>query len=310
VAVVLSDFLKRVIQATEPWLSKDITAGARWRNDLASALATTKFGIVCVTRENQSSPWMNFEAGALAKTVSDAHVCPYLIDLAEPDLKPPLSEFQAKGATEKDTLELVQSVNATLGLENSSARLSEEVLQDAFKAHWPMLKNALDSPPELPSPVVPRDPREIAEETLETVRSLSRALADIDRLLKSAPFVVSLFQPGSQPIFHGPGHGIGAFTTYPIFGEALSGPTAPGPLLKLGGEQEPTRTLDPAVDGRCHCKAPELKGVSGLPVEPAGNLHFGGRCERCGGQAQFHMVPGESRIYICPGTCPLHVKKF
>jgi hypothetical protein len=69
----LSDFLKRVIQATEPWLSKDITAGARWRNDLAAALATTKFGIVCVTRENQSVPWVNFEAGALAKTVSDAH---------------------------------------------------------------------------------------------------------------------------------------------------------------------------------------------------------------------------------------------
>jgi hypothetical protein len=65
-----------------PWMSdNNIDGGARWNDKIAKALEETDFGIVCVTRENQSSAWLNFEAGAVAKKVGQARVIPLLIDL-------------------------------------------------------------------------------------------------------------------------------------------------------------------------------------------------------------------------------------
>src|SRR6185295_17387373 len=70
VAIAFRDLLKRVIQSSEPWVSdRDIQAGRRWRGDLAEELRETNFGIICVTKDNQSAPWILFESGALAKMV-------------------------------------------------------------------------------------------------------------------------------------------------------------------------------------------------------------------------------------------------
>jgi hypothetical protein len=67
VASALRDWLPLVINSVEPFMSsRDISAGARWQVEIARQLDTTDFGIVCVTRENQASKWLNFEAGALA----------------------------------------------------------------------------------------------------------------------------------------------------------------------------------------------------------------------------------------------------
>jgi hypothetical protein len=62
-------------------MSHRISAGARWANELANELAGTRFGILCLTRDNLNSPWLLFEAGGLAKTVEDTFVCPYLLVL-------------------------------------------------------------------------------------------------------------------------------------------------------------------------------------------------------------------------------------
>jgi TIR domain len=77
VAVALGDWLPGVINRIEPFVSaKDIYAGSRWESEIASQLDTTNFGIVCVTRENQAAPWLNFEAGALAKAVELSRLIP------------------------------------------------------------------------------------------------------------------------------------------------------------------------------------------------------------------------------------------
>ena len=47
--------------------SEDISAGVRWQYLISEALEGSSVGILCVTRENQSAPWLNFEAGAIAK---------------------------------------------------------------------------------------------------------------------------------------------------------------------------------------------------------------------------------------------------
>ncbi len=61
--------------------SKDLTAGGRWQNEIAAEPEATNFGIICVTSDYQLSPWLNLEAGALAKAVTASRVVPHAIDL-------------------------------------------------------------------------------------------------------------------------------------------------------------------------------------------------------------------------------------
>ena len=68
VAEALREWLPFINAEIQPWMSgTDIEPGARWSNAIAEELDAISIGIVCVTRENQSSPWLNFEAGALAR---------------------------------------------------------------------------------------------------------------------------------------------------------------------------------------------------------------------------------------------------
>jgi len=80
VALTLRDWLPSVIQSIEPYVSsEDIDKGARWSTDIASELADSSYGILCVTKENLHAPWLTFEAGALSKTMDKSyvsHCCP------------------------------------------------------------------------------------------------------------------------------------------------------------------------------------------------------------------------------------------
>ena len=155
--------------------SADIGAGARWSGKVAEALAVTKIGILCVTAENQREPWLLFEAGALAKTLDDTFVCPYLIQMRASDLtQGPLTQFQAKLADRQGTLDLVSTVNTALGPD----ALEPERLRRLFDRSWPHLEKKLKALPASP-PNVQRPPDELLTEILETVRSLARRLPPI-----------------------------------------------------------------------------------------------------------------------------------
>jgi TIR domain len=113
VAVALGNWLLDVLQGVEPWVSaEDIGPGARWLSDIASQLDDTHFGILCLTQDNVGAPWINFEAGALAKSVQRSRVVPLLIDLNESDIpQGPLAQFQAIIPTEDGIHRLLQSIN-------------------------------------------------------------------------------------------------------------------------------------------------------------------------------------------------------
>jgi hypothetical protein len=57
---------------------EDIEAGQRWSVEIESHLDASAIGIICVTPENQSEPWLNFEAGAISKKVGTERLveCP------------------------------------------------------------------------------------------------------------------------------------------------------------------------------------------------------------------------------------------
>jgi len=76
IAKALREWLLRVIQAIEPWMSdSDADKGIRWEQRIGQELEETRFGIFCLTPENLDSRWLNFEAGAIAKTVDKTYVC-------------------------------------------------------------------------------------------------------------------------------------------------------------------------------------------------------------------------------------------
>jgi hypothetical protein len=173
VATVLRDWLRDVIQSLEPWISsEDIDAGARWSVKIQGKLQESAFGIICLTPSNLEAPWILFEAGALAKTVEETFVCPYLIGGLKPADIPggPLAQFQANTADKAGTLRVILTLNKAL----KEKALDDEQVRRAFERCWPELEDKLNKLPDLERHQPERSERSILEEVLDVVRGLSR----------------------------------------------------------------------------------------------------------------------------------------
>ena len=187
VAEVLREWLPNVIQAIDPWMSsEDIEKGSRWSNEIASHLSTVTAGIVCVTPENQEAPWLNFEAGALSRTIDKVFVCPYLFRLKPTDLNGPLVQFQLSEADESDTLKLLKTLNKAL----KDSALTEKTLSASFERWWPELKTKLGAIDSLePARSRRRSTEEFLEEILTTVREQTNELSSIGARLDSSQHI-------------------------------------------------------------------------------------------------------------------------
>lgn len=86
VALALHDWLPCVLNEAKPFVSsEDIRKGNRWLLDISKELATTRFGIICLTPDNLTAPWILFEAGALSKSLKDSQVCTLLLGKLKPN---------------------------------------------------------------------------------------------------------------------------------------------------------------------------------------------------------------------------------
>ncbi|WP_285245838.1 toll/interleukin-1 receptor domain-containing protein [Pseudarthrobacter sp. fls2-241-R2A-127] len=186
VAAALRSWLPKVLDnRIKPFVSsKDIDKGDRGLNKIAEELEGSSYGIVVVTRANQDSPWINFEAGALGKSVSDSRVAPLLVGLSDTDVKGPLKQFQNSAASDKSAVfSLVRSLNKAL-----PDPLGDGTLEVLFSAHWAEMEEAIRTAPtdgELP-PKQPRKEADLLDEVLTTVRSLQRDMARIQNILKAS----------------------------------------------------------------------------------------------------------------------------
>lgn len=175
VALAMKAFLKTVVTHSRPWLSlNDIGSGQRWVLEIGERLEGTDFGIICVTPENQGMPWLNFEAGALSKSLSKSVVIPYLFDMASADLLPgPLTQFQAIQATMEGTKRLVEDINS----KSEQAALEADVLTTLFQRGWPVLEAQLSgiAPRSDGSQEPVREDSAKLDEVLDLVRSVARS---------------------------------------------------------------------------------------------------------------------------------------
>src|ERR1043166_2376796 len=121
VACELRDWLPYVIQSVKPFVSSgDINKGTRWSQVLAHELEDTDYGIICITPYNINAPWLNFEAGALSKSIHHASVSPFLFRVERSAMRGPLTQFQSTiydSNNGNDIFDLLVSINKANNVE-------------------------------------------------------------------------------------------------------------------------------------------------------------------------------------------------
>ena len=176
VALVFRDWLPSVIQVVVPYVSsEDIDKGARWSTDIAKELEESSFGILCVTSANVDEPWLNFEAGALSKTVDKARVCPFLFEVKRSEIKGPILQFQSSIFSKEDVKKLVLGLNSAC----ETDYLDEVRLNGIFDVWWPKLEEQLESLK--PEAVADRGPTPMPREE-EGVNAMVEEILDLSRL--------------------------------------------------------------------------------------------------------------------------------
>lgn len=184
IAEVLKDWLEQVIQSTEPWVSTSIEKGKKWSKEISDKLEESKIGIICLTRENLTAPWILFEAGAISKS-SESFVCTFLTDISSPsEITGPLSSFQHTKFSKEELLKLCKTINSRVKENKSGKSLNEKSLEEVFEIFFPKLEAKIndilsididldESIPHL------RSDRELLEELVENQRQLKEKLNDV-----------------------------------------------------------------------------------------------------------------------------------
>lgn len=188
IACIFREWLPSVIQAIQPYVSsEDIDKGARWSSDIAKELEAAAFGVILVTAENLEAPWVNFEAGALSKSLDKANVSPFLFNVKRSEVQGPLLQFQSTIFEEDDVHKLLKSLNNRL---EEKERLKADQLDKSFKIWWPELEKSLkaaradgaDSEAVKTRSTKPAGTA-ILEELLELARQQQRIINDPEQLL-------------------------------------------------------------------------------------------------------------------------------
>jgi len=188
IAEELAGWIPCVIQTVDVFYSpEDIEKGENWSSRLSQELATCNYGIVCLTKHNVTAPWINFEAGALAK-VLDSRLTSLMIDIQDSDVKGPLSRFQNTKLEKGEIFRLIQSINR-----NNEVPLKDRVLEDSFDAFWPRLGEAIskitqDSIGKKSSKSDENPKNEAIEEILRIVRKLDGKFENASPAKNTAPY--------------------------------------------------------------------------------------------------------------------------
>ncbi|PXW54879.1 TIR domain-containing protein [Grimontella sp. AG753] len=208
VAKVFRDWIPSVIQAVQPYVSsEDIDKGARWSSDIAAELDNSAYGLICLTKQNIQAPWINFEAGALGKSVDKSNVSPFLFRINPSEFNGPLLQYQSTKYEKEDILKLMNSINTCCG----EQALEPDRLNKVFEMWWPDLKSSLDDIPEDDSETPP--PKQsvsskqadltkfssILEELLELTRGNYQLLRTPETLLPSKYLTYALGNNRNSP---------------------------------------------------------------------------------------------------------------
>lgn len=141
-AKTLKDWLPGVLQFVKPYFTPDdIEKGSQWHSSISNELNSSDLGIICLTKENISSPWILFEAGALSKKFDSARVCTILFNLETTDLTGPLTSIQTTSFNKYDFKKMIETINN----KSNENKLLENTLNNVFDMWWPSLEKDVKS---------------------------------------------------------------------------------------------------------------------------------------------------------------------
>ncbi len=172
-------WLPDVLQSVQPFYSPDIEKGQRWSAEIEQNLKECQVGIICVTPESMTSPWLMFESGAISNAKLN-RVCPLLFQVESTQLTGPLSQFQATPYSVEEVRKLIQSINGF-----STAPLTDAQTERTFERWWPELDKLISAA--LKDPILSNKPsrrslEDLVQETLSTVRTLANTSRDEDSI--------------------------------------------------------------------------------------------------------------------------------
>lgn len=172
----MNSAMERLFDTVDTFYSPEIPAGEQWLNMIEEELSDTDFGIICVTRGNQKQQWLNYEAGALSRQVSDRRkrLGVLLLDFDDKnDVDGPFKNFQMKMATLHEFKSLMRSLNE-LG-----PKVKEDVIDERIEREWPKLEEEITKLKMIPdeAPVPDRGIDEKIDELLSLVRDFDKSNA-------------------------------------------------------------------------------------------------------------------------------------
>lgn len=189
----LRDWLPAVLQNVKPYFTpNDIEKGSRWGSDISKELEQSKFGIFIYTKENLTSQWMIFEAGAISKTLDSSKVCPILFGLDNSDFKGPLTQFQTSQFNKTDFKKLVRTINNNL----PDGKLEDRVFDEVFEMWWPKLEIKIQKILEANKVenVSVRNDRDILEEVLALARLTARQTTQSEKHNLKTKYNIEVFE--------------------------------------------------------------------------------------------------------------------
>lgn len=115
---------------------ENIRSGDKWLYELNEALKNSKFGILCITKDNLNSAWINFEAGAIGKSLVESKVCPVLINVDRNSMQNhPLNIYQSVILSDKEDMrKLLHSICNELETRDKIAIVN--ILRKEFDTKW------------------------------------------------------------------------------------------------------------------------------------------------------------------------------
>lgn len=174
----LKKWIPCIVQSVEVFFSpEDIEKGENWDSKISQVLSECSYGIICLTSQNVSAPWINFEAGAIAKSL-DSRVSCLMVNIKPSDIKGPLSRYQATKLDKKEIFQLISEINKA-----TEQPLDESRLSNAFEAMWPQLNEDLTTALEASPIPASKNVEDPLEEVLQLLRKVTTIVSSPSELL-------------------------------------------------------------------------------------------------------------------------------
>src|SRR6516225_1614322 len=149
-AEILSEWLPKVVgDKLKPKVSREIEKGVVWFDALRRDLEGSGAGLLCLTPESLTSPWMHYEAGALSGTLGKTPplegplssqlqpIFPFLPGVEAGALTGPFAAYQSTSAAScEDSFRLIKSIESAM----PAPERPTWDLRAKFDQHWPDLQ--------------------------------------------------------------------------------------------------------------------------------------------------------------------------